>query len=71
MNIVFKDFIFYFIDYIIIFKLNYYFYYNFYFIPQINKGSEDLPIEYLTSSLAQQNQVSSIYYLRVLRGVVD
>ncbi|XP_001943446.1 hepatocyte growth factor-regulated tyrosine kinase substrate [Acyrthosiphon pisum] len=25
--------------------------------PQINKGSEDLPIEYLTSSLAQQNQI--------------
>lgn len=23
----------------------------------MNKGSEDLPIEYLTSSLAQQNQV--------------
>ncbi|XP_025414072.1 hepatocyte growth factor-regulated tyrosine kinase substrate [Sipha flava] len=25
--------------------------------PQFNKGSEDLPIEYLTSSLAQQNQI--------------
>lgn len=29
--------------------------------PQTNKGSEDLPIEYLTSSLAQQNQVCHIF----------
>lgn len=28
----------------------------------MNKGLDDLPIEYLTSSLAQQNQVKCIYY---------
>jgi len=60
MNTAFKYY------YIFIYTFYYYFTYVFYFRPQINKGSEDLPIEYLTSSLAQQNQVRSIYYLRIV-----
>lgn len=39
----------------------------------MNKGSDDLPIEYLTSSLAQQNQVSFvfIYYVRLSFGAME